>query len=242
LPTPGGVQGQSAADGADDGDGGVPGQPVEVEHLGSVPNGQVHGRQRGTVDVVQERGGDLPQSGLGRGEQAEVPQLSADDVAAGVPAGQHAAGDQLGDQSMGTGQRQAGAAGNVAEPQLAMGAVEGVQDRQHASGDAGARLRRVARHTMPFAQRKNTLATPGPDAYRPSEATPILATREVGVPESTQAEISAEIAAIGADYAGRRGRTALETGPLLDYRPYRSSVLRHPTKDLHHADPEAIEL
>lgn len=28
----------------------------------------------------------------------------------------------------------------------------------------------------------------------------------------------------------------------LDYPPYRSSLLRHPTKDLHHADPETIEL
>lgn len=28
----------------------------------------------------------------------------------------------------------------------------------------------------------------------------------------------------------------------LDYSPYRSSILRHPTKDLHHADPETIEL
>jgi protocatechuate 3,4-dioxygenase beta subunit len=59
---------------------------------------------------------------------------------------------------------------------------------------------------------------------------------------STQVEISAEIAAIAADYAGGRGRAALETGPRLDYRPYRSSVLRHPMKDLHQADPEAIEL
>ena len=62
------------------------------------------------------------------------------------------------------------------------------------------------------------------------------------MPESTQLEISAEIAAIAADYAGGRGRAALETGPRLDYRPYRSSVLRHPTKDLRQADPEAIEL
>jgi protocatechuate 3,4-dioxygenase beta subunit len=59
---------------------------------------------------------------------------------------------------------------------------------------------------------------------------------------STQAQISAEIAAIGADYAGTRGRTETETGPRLDYPPYRSSLLRHPTKDLQHADPEAIEL
>ncbi|WP_129359290.1 MULTISPECIES: protocatechuate 3,4-dioxygenase subunit beta [Micrococcaceae] len=35
---------------------------------------------------------------------------------------------------------------------------------------------------------------------------------------------------------------AEESQPRLDYAPYRSSVLRHPTKDLHHTDPELIEL
>ena len=52
---------------------------------------------------------------------------------------------------------------------------------------------------------------------------------------ATQAEVSAEIAEIAAAYAAS-GST--ETGPRLDYEPYRSSVLRHPTKDPHHADPE----
>lgn len=33
-----------------------------------------------------------------------------------------------------------------------------------------------------------------------------------------------------------------ETQPRLNYPPYRSSLLRHPTKDLHHTDPETIEL
>ncbi|HZC70098.1 MAG TPA: protocatechuate 3,4-dioxygenase subunit beta [Jatrophihabitans sp.] len=56
---------------------------------------------------------------------------------------------------------------------------------------------------------------------------------------STQAEISAEIAAIATEYE-RTGRA--EIGPRLRYSPYRSSALRHPTKDLQHADPEAIEL
>ena len=56
---------------------------------------------------------------------------------------------------------------------------------------------------------------------------------------ATQAEVNAEIAEIAAAYADS-GST--ETGPRLDYAPYRSSVLRHPTKDPHHADPEGIEL
>lgn len=55
----------------------------------------------------------------------------------------------------------------------------------------------------------------------------------------SQAEISAEIAEIEADYhqAGVE-----ETQPRLNYPPYRSSLLRHPTQALLHADPEAIEL
>lgn len=33
-----------------------------------------------------------------------------------------------------------------------------------------------------------------------------------------------------------------ETQPRLDFPPYRSALLRHPTKDLRHADPEGVEL
>jgi protocatechuate 3,4-dioxygenase, beta subunit len=58
---------------------------------------------------------------------------------------------------------------------------------------------------------------------------------------STQSAVSDEIAAIAADYAAR-GSSGVETQPRLDYPPYRSSILRHPTKDLHHADPETIEV
>lgn len=51
-----------------------------------------------------------------------------------------------------------------------------------------------------------------------------------------QAVISEEIAEIHA------GAAAGETQPRVDFAPYRSSLLRHPTKDLHHADPEGVEL
>jgi protocatechuate 3,4-dioxygenase, beta subunit len=55
----------------------------------------------------------------------------------------------------------------------------------------------------------------------------------------SQEAMTAEIEALKADYAAA-GR--IEVQPRYDYAPYRSSVLRHPTKDLHHADPETIEL
>ena len=56
---------------------------------------------------------------------------------------------------------------------------------------------------------------------------------------SSQAEITAEIEALAHEFeqSGHPGPQ-----PALDYPPYRSSRLRHPTKDLHRADPEEIEL
>ncbi|WP_020389617.1 protocatechuate 3,4-dioxygenase subunit beta [Kribbella catacumbae] len=51
----------------------------------------------------------------------------------------------------------------------------------------------------------------------------------------SQEVVSKEIADL---HAGAEG----ETQPRLDFAPYRSSLLRHPTKDLRHADPEGAEL
>jgi protocatechuate 3,4-dioxygenase, beta subunit len=51
-----------------------------------------------------------------------------------------------------------------------------------------------------------------------------------------QSTINAEITTIHA------GASAGAPQPRLDFRPYRSSILRHPTKDLLHADPEGAEL
>ena len=38
------------------------------------------------------------------------------------------------------------------------------------------------------------------------------------------------------------GAQAGETQPRLDFPPYRGAILRHPAKDLRHADPEGAEL
>ena len=59
---------------------------------------------------------------------------------------------------------------------------------------------------------------------------------------STQSEISAEMTEISLAYEHGRAAAGEQSQPRLDYPPYRSSILRHPTKDLHHADPETIEL
>jgi hypothetical protein len=56
---------------------------------------------------------------------------------------------------------------------------------------------------------------------------------------ASQQAISAQMATIASDYL-RAG--VEETQVRMDYPPYRSSLLRHPTKDLHYADPEGVEL
>jgi protocatechuate 3,4-dioxygenase beta subunit len=51
---------------------------------------------------------------------------------------------------------------------------------------------------------------------------------------TTQADINREIV------AGQE--SGQDHQPRLDYPAYRSSILRHPTKALHPADPEGVEL
>jgi protocatechuate 3,4-dioxygenase beta subunit len=60
--------------------------------------------------------------------------------------------------------------------------------------------------------------------------------------EPSQRDISAEINAVVAAYERERASQGERTQPLLDYPPYRSSLLRHPTKALVQADPETLEL
>lgn len=54
-----------------------------------------------------------------------------------------------------------------------------------------------------------------------------------------QSTISAEMAALSDAWTDGGVE---ESMPRVNYPPYRSSALRHPTKDLHHADPETVEL
>lgn len=55
---------------------------------------------------------------------------------------------------------------------------------------------------------------------------------------SGQADVDAEIAALATSYDVSRR----EIQPRLDYPPYRSSALRHPTKDPLRVEPEGVEL
>ncbi len=59
---------------------------------------------------------------------------------------------------------------------------------------------------------------------------------------ATQEDINAEIAAVYTAYESSKATGGAEDQPRLDFAPYRSSILRHPTKDLQQADPESIEL
>ncbi|HYP45612.1 MAG TPA: protocatechuate 3,4-dioxygenase subunit beta [Propionibacteriaceae bacterium] len=66
-----------------------------------------------------------------------------------------------------------------------------------------------------------------------------MSTGPAGPPVASQDEIIAEITAIEQAYL-RSG--VVEDQPRLDYPPYRSSALRHPTKEPRQVDPETIEL
>ena len=55
---------------------------------------------------------------------------------------------------------------------------------------------------------------------------------------TTQADISAEIALLSQEYASAG---VVEADVRLDYPPYRSSLLRHPTKSPVQVDPEGVE-
>ena len=57
--------------------------------------------------------------------------------------------------------------------------------------------------------------------------------------QPTQAQIDAEMRALARPADTRE---APADAPRLDYPPYRSSLLRHPSNGLHPADPETIEL
>ena len=58
----------------------------------------------------------------------------------------------------------------------------------------------------------------------------------------SQAEITEEIRSIHADAAARVAAGENVPSTLYDFRPYRSSILRHPTKNPKLVDPETIEL
>lgn len=58
----------------------------------------------------------------------------------------------------------------------------------------------------------------------------------------TQADMDAEIADIAANRPTSPDPNWGAHRTLIDYPPYRSSVLRHPTKDMELVDPETIEL
>ncbi|WP_167137211.1 protocatechuate 3,4-dioxygenase subunit beta [Diaminobutyricimonas sp. TR449] len=60
---------------------------------------------------------------------------------------------------------------------------------------------------------------------------------------SSQHEITEEIQSLHAAYQdGLKTGAAEETQPDIGFRPYRSSILRHPTKNPKLVDPETIEL
>lgn len=60
--------------------------------------------------------------------------------------------------------------------------------------------------------------------------------------QASQTQIDREIAELHADYDRREAAGERFPQTILNFPPYRSSILRSPTKDPKHTDPETIEL
>jgi protocatechuate 3,4-dioxygenase, beta subunit len=58
---------------------------------------------------------------------------------------------------------------------------------------------------------------------------------------SSQTEVTAEIDRISAAHSARSTIGTQSAQPLLDYPPYRSTTLRHPTQDSYQIDPDTVE-
>jgi protocatechuate 3,4-dioxygenase, beta subunit len=79
------------------------------------------------------------------------------------------------------------------------------------------------------------------DATQSKDAARALGSSDTA--RSSQDDITAEIEGIHREYhSGLKAGGAVEEFTRVDFPPYRSSVLRHPTKELRYTDPETIEL
>ena len=114
--------------------------------------------------------------------------------------------------------------------------VERAEQREHARGDGRARGRGVAGHgsILPLTGSRSSSGTAVAAPYRRTGDHQLRRRRRHAGRDLRR------------DRAHRRGvrrrRAASRPSPRLDYPPYRSSLLRHPTKDPHQADPEGVEL
>jgi hypothetical protein len=138
LADAGRVQGQPAADLADHRHRLAARDSLDVQSGQPLAHGEVDGVADGGVQVEQERGGDLPQLQAHRREQAEVPELPADLVAAVGPPDQSAPVGQLAEQPVRGGQRGAGAFGDLGQREPRRRGAEGVEDAERAGGDRAA--------------------------------------------------------------------------------------------------------
>ena len=114
-PDAGGGQGEPPADAGEHRNRPGPGDPLDEHDLGALPDRELDVLLGHLGQVLQERQGALAQPGPARRQRAELEQPQPHPVAAGLVAFQRSPGDQLADQPVGGGQRQAGVAGDLAQ-------------------------------------------------------------------------------------------------------------------------------
>ena len=215
----------------------LPGQPVEVEHL-ACRRARRGGRWRAwrrTGRAGTARPAVAARSAPARA--ARRPRAGGRSTYSPVGvAAQRAPVDQLADEPVRGRHREPRPLGELGERQPSVVLVEGAEQRQRPAGHAGAGGGDVAGHGPTFPRR---LPASGSTGTQPPPQSPYLAARERAASLPPRPTSTARSPAI-ADGLRRDG--VEETQPRLDYPPYRSSLLRHPTKDLQHADPEGVEL
>src|SRR5690606_39980104 len=124
------VGGPAAPDAGQDVDGVAGGDPLDVDDVQPVQDGEVDVLVRRLVQVLQERHGGLAQREAPGRERGDLEEPQADPVQAAVVAFQRSPVRQLPDQPVGGGQRQAGAAGDLGDVQRGALGGERLKDVQ----------------------------------------------------------------------------------------------------------------
>jgi hypothetical protein len=150
------VGGPSSADPPEYADRLPAGDPLEVDDVRAVEDGELHVLVRGLIKVGQEGHGRLAQPKAAGGEDRDLPQPQPDLIAAVGGAFQRTPGDQFTDQPVGGGHRHAGAAADLGERELRSVAGERVQ---HAEDPAGHRPPGTRREAASFHQADRNLPT-----------------------------------------------------------------------------------
>ncbi len=137
-PHAGGVQRPAGADADVHAHGAAAREPLDVHDLAAVADGQLHVLVRGLVEVLEVRERDLPQRQTARGERGDLPEPEAHVVHAGAVPLQRAPRGERADETVGGGEGERRAAGDLGEGEGGVRVIErGEHGEKPVGGGAG---------------------------------------------------------------------------------------------------------